>query len=123
MARLEETDRTIDLITNSYPVKTQEYLMLKEIARSVAVIADSKNNTLKPFFSAVHNDESSIYPHNFTIDWEAGNDAAKEDISDFAHKQIEKYSGKLQDTWDAGYFAGMMDIIEFIERMGTDEGN
>lgn len=77
---------------------------------------------VKPF-SVVHKDKSSIYPNNFVIDWQAGYDAAKENISDFAHDHIEKKNGKLKDDWDAGYFAGMMDIIEFIERMGTDERN
>ena len=119
MARLEETDRTIDLITNSYPVKTQEYLMLKEIARSVAVIADSKNNTLKPIFSAVHKDESSIYPNNFVIDWQAGYDAACDDIRDFCIEKQHEIVRDIEnpDTWNKGFLAGLLCVQKEIQEV------
>lgn len=59
----------------------------------------------------------TVNVNNWMNDYTQGYDTAKEAISDFAHDHIEKKNGKLKDDWDAGYFAGMMDIIEFIERM------
>ena len=54
---------------------------------------------------------------NFIGDYGMGYDTAREDISDFAHNQMEKAKSKLKNDWDAGYFAGMMDVVEHIERM------
>ena len=117
MARLEETDRTIDLVTNSHTCKTQEYLMLKEIARSVAVLADEISKPVKPF-NVVHKDESSIYPpHDFTIDWDAGYEAACDDIRDFCIEKQHEIVREIEnpDTWNKGFLAGLLCIQKEIE--------
>lgn len=59
----------------------------------------------------------TVNVNNWVNDYSTGFDTAKEDIMNFAQDQIEKRKRKLQDDWYAGYFAGMMDVIEHIERM------
>ena len=100
MTRIEATDRTIDHVTNSYLCKTQEYLMLKEIARSVAVLADE-------------------ITHDFTIDWEAGNDSAKYDIKVFCQKELvrSEHEDDIRDMYYTGYRYGLCKVLEFIEGM------
>ena len=116
MTRIESTDRTIDHVTNSYTCKTQEYLMLKEIARSVAVLADEISKPIKPFH-VEHKDEASIYPHNFTIDWDAGYEAACDDIRDFCIEKQHEIVREIEnpDTWNKGFLAGLLCIQKAIQ--------
>lgn len=49
-------------------------------------------------------------------DYSTGFDTAKEDIKEFAKNKYNKFASSLI-LWEQGYTAGMVDIIEHIERM------
>ena len=65
----------------------------------------------------VHKDESSIYPHNFTIDWDAGYEAACDDIRDFCIEKQHEIVREIEnpDTWNKGFLAGLLCIQKAIQ--------
>lgn len=58
----------------------------------------------------------TVNVNNWVNDYSAGFDTAKDDIKEFAKNQYDRFNGSTHQ-WNLGYIAGMIDVIEHIERM------
>ena len=93
---------------------------IKSDADDKEVIEILKNfEIVKPVkpFNVVHKDEASIYPHDFTIDWDAGYKAACDDIRDFCIEKQHEIVKNIEnpDTWNKGFLAGLLCVQKEIQ--------
>ena len=123
MNKADEIRKNVNNALDGYPILSAEARALREVAIAIGILADTIHEPVKPFH-VVHKDESSIYPTtDFTVDWDAGYDAAQEDIKQYCNNKKNRYNAREDNDWNMGYISALIDFIEFIERMDTYEGN
>ena len=74
----------------------------------------------------VHKDESSIFTRSdFTIDWDAGYEAACDDIRDFCIEKQHEIVKNIDnpDTWNKGFLAGLLCVQKVIQEGFRNERN
>lgn len=116
MSKADEIRENVNKALNGYLVLGAEARALREVAVAIGVLADTINEPVKPFH-VVHKDESSIYPNNFVIDWDAGYQAACDDIRDFCIEKQHEIVREIEnpDTWNKGFLAGLLCVQKGIQ--------
>lgn len=117
MCKADEIRENVNKALDGYIVLGAEARALREIAVAIGMLADTIHEPVKPF-QVVHEDKSSIYPcRDFTIDWDAGYEAACDDIKDFCIEKQDEIVKNIEnpDTWNKGFLAGLLCVQKEIE--------
>lgn len=92
---------------------------IKEVVTDTDYIRITTHTGKKSWVQIDNIQRLSISPcigKNFIGDYGMGYDTAREDIKEFAKNHYDKLIASSAQ-WDQGYRAGMIDVIEHIERM------
>lgn len=113
-ARRERLHKFLDEVDeNNKPCDNSRSLLVAQL-----FAMDTYIQVLRLRFLELHMqwDDFNIDNNLWIKDYSTGYDTAREDIKEFAKNQYNRFTGSVHQ-WNLGYIAGMVDVIEHIERM------
>lgn len=112
-ARREKLNKFLNEVDeNNKPCDNSRSLLVAQL-----FAMDTYIQVLRLRFLELHMQWDDFHADNKPVkDYSTGFDTAKEDIKEFAKNKYNKFASSLI-LWEQGYTAGMVDIIEHIERM------